>query len=46
MVIDGRTGTVLHSESVREKTSPHDRRAALSSYFLLMDRVIPWCCGR
>lgn len=39
--IDGRTGKTLRSERVREKTSSHNRRAALSSYFLLMDRVIP-----
>lgn len=39
--IDSRTGRMLHAERVREQTSSHNRRAALSSYFLLMDRVVP-----
>jgi hypothetical protein len=41
--IDGRTGTTLYSESFREEIlySPQQSTPALSSYFELMDRLIP-----
>ncbi len=41
--IDGRTGTTLYSESFREEIlySPQQNTPALSSYFELMDRLIP-----
>jgi hypothetical protein len=41
--IDGRTGTVLHSQSVKEDVLYNANQAtpALSSYFELMDRVLP-----
>jgi hypothetical protein len=41
--IDGRTGTTLYSESFREEIlySPQNSTPALSSYFELMDRLIP-----
>jgi hypothetical protein len=41
--IDGRTGTTLHSERFREEIlySPQQNTPALSSYFELMDRLIP-----
>jgi hypothetical protein len=41
--IDGRTGTVMHSTSAREEILYNANQAtpALSSYFELMDRVIP-----
>jgi hypothetical protein len=41
--IDGRTGTTLYSESFREEIlySPQQQTPALSSYFELMDRLIP-----
>ena len=41
--IDGRTGTTIYSESFREEVlySPQQSTPALSSYFELMDRVIP-----
>ena len=41
--IDGRTGTTLYSESFREEVlySPQNNTPALSSYFELMDRLIP-----
>jgi hypothetical protein len=41
--IDGRTGTTLYSESFREEVlySPQQSTPALSSYFELMDRLIP-----
>ena len=41
--IDGRTGTVLHSENFREEVLYNASQAtpALSSYFELMDRLIP-----
>jgi hypothetical protein len=41
--IDGRTGTTLYSESFREEIlySPQNNTPALSSYFELMDRLIP-----
>lgn len=41
--IDGRTGTVLHSENFREEIlyNANQNSPALSSYFELMDRLIP-----
>jgi len=41
--IDGRTGTVLHSENYREEIlyNANQTSPALSSYFELMDRLIP-----
>jgi hypothetical protein len=41
--IDGRTGTTLYSESFREEIlySPQQSTPALSSYFELMDRLVP-----
>ena len=41
--IDGRTGTVMHSQSAREEILYNANQAtpALSSYFELMDRVLP-----
>lgn len=41
--IDGRTGTTLHSERFREEIlyNPQQNTPALSSYFELMDRLIP-----
>jgi hypothetical protein len=41
--IDGRTGTTLHSENFREEILYNANQAtpALSSYFELMDRLIP-----
>lgn len=41
--IDGRTGTSLHSESFREEVlyNASQNTPALSSYFELMDRLIP-----
>ena len=41
--IDGRTGTTLYSETFREEIlySPQQQTPALSSYFELMDRLIP-----
>jgi hypothetical protein len=41
--IDGRTGTVMHSENFREEILYNANQAtpALSSYFELMDRLIP-----
>jgi len=41
--IDGRTGTTLYSEAFREEVlySPQQSTPALSSYFELMDRLIP-----
>lgn len=41
--IDGRTGTTLYSESFREEVlySAQQNTPALSSYFELMDRLIP-----
>jgi len=41
--IDGRTGTVLHSENFREEIlfNVNQTSPALSSYFELMDRLIP-----
>jgi hypothetical protein len=41
--IDGRTGTTIYSESFREEVlySPQQSTPALSSYFELMDRLIP-----
>jgi hypothetical protein len=40
--IDGRSGEVLHSERLQERvSSPSSRRAALSWYFELMDRILP-----
>jgi hypothetical protein len=41
--IDGRTGTTIYSESFREEIlySPQQSTPALSSYFELMDRLIP-----
>ncbi len=41
--IDGRTGTTLYSESYKEEVlySPQQATPALSSYFELMDRLVP-----
>jgi hypothetical protein len=41
--IDGRTGTTLYSESYKEEVlySPQQATPALSSYFELMDRLLP-----
>ena len=41
--IDGRTGTVMHSENFREEVlyNASQSTPALSSYFELMDRLIP-----
>jgi len=41
--IDGRTGTTLYSETFREEIlySPQQSTPALSSYFELMDRLVP-----
>ncbi len=41
--IDGRTGTVLYSERFREERlySPQQNTPALSSYFELMDQILP-----
>jgi hypothetical protein len=41
--IDGRNGTVLHSENFREEIlyNANQQSPALSSYFELMDRLIP-----
>src|SRR4249920_2127346 len=41
--IDGRTGTTLYSEAFREEVlySPQQSTPALSSYFELMDRLVP-----
>jgi hypothetical protein len=41
--IDGRTGTVMHSENFREEIlyNANQSTPALSSYFELMDRLIP-----
>ena len=41
--IDGRTGTTLYSESFKEELlySPQQATPALSSYFELMDRLVP-----
>jgi hypothetical protein len=41
--IDGRTGTQLYSETFREQVlyNPQQNTPALSSYFELMDRLIP-----
>jgi hypothetical protein len=41
--IDGRTGTTLYSETFREEIlySPQQSTPALSSYFELMDRLLP-----
>jgi hypothetical protein len=41
--IDGRTGTVMHSENFREEIlyNANQQTPALSSYFELMDRLIP-----
>jgi hypothetical protein len=45
--IDGRTGAVLHSETFREEVlyNPNQDTPALSSYFELMDRLIPGFLG-
>ncbi len=45
--IDGRTGATLHSETFREEVlyNPNQETPALSSYFELMDRVIPGFLG-
>jgi hypothetical protein len=41
--IDGRTGTTIYSETFREEIlySPQQSTPALSSYFELMDRLVP-----
>src|SRR5262245_20707815 len=43
VLIDGRTGTVMHSENFREEVlyTANQSTPALSSYFELMDRLIP-----
>ena len=45
--IDGRTGTTLYSETFREEVlyNPQQDTPALSSYFELMDRLIPGFLG-
>jgi hypothetical protein len=45
--IDGRPGAVLHSEIFREEVlyNPNQETPALSSYFELMDRLIPGFLG-
>ena len=45
--IDGRTGTVLHSEQMREERlySTNQNTPALSSYFEMMDGIIPSFLG-
>jgi len=45
--IDGRTGATLHTESLREEIlySSQQNTPALSSYFELMDKVIPVFLG-
>jgi hypothetical protein len=45
--IDGRTGTTLHTESMHEEIlySSQQNTPALSSYFELMDKVIPAFLG-
>ncbi|HSK08272.1 MAG TPA: hypothetical protein VK911_01750 [Vicinamibacterales bacterium] len=45
--IDGRTGTPLYSETFREEVlyNPQQDTPALSSYFELMDRLIPGFLG-
>jgi hypothetical protein len=45
--IDGRTGAVIHSEVFREEVlyNPNQETPALSSYFELMDRLIPGFLG-
>ena len=45
--IDGRTGTVMHSENFREEIlyNANQTTPALSSYFELMDRLIPSFLG-
>jgi hypothetical protein len=41
--IDGRTGTTIYSEGYKEEVlySPQQTTPALSSYFELMDRLVP-----
>jgi hypothetical protein len=45
--IDGRTGATLYSETFREQVlyNPNQETPALSSYFELMDRLIPGFLG-
>jgi len=45
--IDGRTGTTIHSETFREEIlyEPRQNTPALSSYFDLMDRLVPSFLG-
>jgi hypothetical protein len=45
--IDGRTGTTLYSETFREEVlyNAQQDTPALSSYFELMDRLIPGFLG-
>jgi hypothetical protein len=45
--IDGRTGATLHTETMREETlyNAQQNTPALSSYFELMDKVIPAFLG-
>jgi hypothetical protein len=45
--IDGRTGVVMHSESFREEIlyNSNQQTPALSSYFELMDRLVPSFLG-
>lgn len=47
LFIDGRTGVVIYSASFRESLSHGDRRRvpALSTYFQLMDRLVPNVLG-
>lgn len=45
--IDGRTGTTLHSETIREEIlyNAQQNTPALSSYFELMDKILPTFLG-
>jgi hypothetical protein len=45
--IDGRTGATLHTESIHEEIlySSQQNTPALSSYFELMDKIIPTFLG-
>jgi hypothetical protein len=41
VIIDGRTGAIVHTIRVDERIKAHARRAPLTWFFLLMDRVSP-----
>lgn len=47
ILIDGRTGAIVYSETLQERVSsnPRESVAALSSYFELMSRVTPKVAG-